>query len=303
MNIYDFFRPSSPISAHLQSIDYNFSPLERAVIIYKSNKSLRAKHEAYRYIIAEYPDMPIPEVHGVPGVPSLHSFLREEIDTEEREIHAFLRPEADAVFFPSTVERDCWELPSDACFGIYTTLDAALARVPKHYWLVQANDGYVIEIQKRYLNQEKVRFAGYTFGGEIADVYVIDAYKEHDLECDVSPTTSLSNFWIACLKAWTPDISPFKRVATLTDQAFRDAVATCLAQDSRTSPEMAVMAKQHPNAVHVNFDQITELEVHEPLSMDDLKWFPNLSRLTISAGGGQRGWFWCLFCKKWRNWQ
>jgi len=223
MNIYDFFRPSSPISAHLQSINYNFSPLERAVIICKSNKSLRVKHEAYRYIIAEYPDMPIPEVHGVSGVPSLHSFLREVILTEEDDIIFFLVEESDTFFLPALLDIDCHERTSSRFFGLYSTLEAALDAVPKHAWLEPDDDGYVIEIQKLYLNQEETRFARYTSSGEIAEVSTVEEtygpeqhyadYKNYFLpEPDwPPPTPSLLSFYPMFLENWTSDIAPFKK--------------------------------------------------------------------------------------------
>ncbi len=59
LDIYSFFN-SKDIGEHCRSIGYNFTPAEMTAIIYKSNKPLEKKHEAYQKIIDDYPDMPMP---------------------------------------------------------------------------------------------------------------------------------------------------------------------------------------------------------------------------------------------------
>ena len=61
MNIYKYLR-SPDIAEHCKDIGKTFSPLEMAIIIQMSNCTLAEKHEGYRQIISEYPDMQIPEV-------------------------------------------------------------------------------------------------------------------------------------------------------------------------------------------------------------------------------------------------
>ena len=62
MDISKYFR-SPDIASHCEAIGKTFTPIEMATIVQMSNCTLAEKHEGYRQIVTEYPDMQIPEVH------------------------------------------------------------------------------------------------------------------------------------------------------------------------------------------------------------------------------------------------
>ena len=62
MNIFKFIN-SVAISEHLKSIDYKFSAIEKAFLVFQAeNVTLQEKHEAYREIIATENDTKIENV-------------------------------------------------------------------------------------------------------------------------------------------------------------------------------------------------------------------------------------------------
>jgi hypothetical protein len=63
MNIYSFFR-SPDIATHCEKNGHELNSLEMAVIVDISDRTLKSKIVAWREIIAEYPDMSIPESNG-----------------------------------------------------------------------------------------------------------------------------------------------------------------------------------------------------------------------------------------------
>jgi len=97
MNIYDFFN-SPDVAAHCQSIGYTFNIVECAVIVYRSEKrTLKEKHEAYRAIIAEYPDIEF-YTDGGEHIKSFHKALGKVIAIEERLLEKFLSTEPETVY-------------------------------------------------------------------------------------------------------------------------------------------------------------------------------------------------------------
>ena len=97
MNIYDYFN-SRDIAEHCRKIGHVFSTLDMAVIVANSNKTIREKHEAYREIIAGCPDMAVSERNCFDAQESLHNYLRELIDWEEKTIAEFYTPGEGVVY-------------------------------------------------------------------------------------------------------------------------------------------------------------------------------------------------------------
>ncbi len=69
-----------------------------ALINHSNTKSLADKHEAYREIIANYPDMEIAERLNHSHIKSFHKSLAAIIEQEKRELDKFLCPEPGAVY-------------------------------------------------------------------------------------------------------------------------------------------------------------------------------------------------------------
>lgn len=97
MNILSFVN-SKDIRKHLEAIGYEFNALEAAWLIWQNrNSALEERHQAWRRIIAEYPDCPIPERMNTMPQPSLQGFLREYMDMEKNVLERF-RDSSGAVY-------------------------------------------------------------------------------------------------------------------------------------------------------------------------------------------------------------
>ena len=72
MNIYSFLE-SPDIAAHCEKIGHIFNPLEVAIVVKTSGKSLKEKQTAWHEIISDYPDTPIPK--------TLHNEAKDSLPT------------------------------------------------------------------------------------------------------------------------------------------------------------------------------------------------------------------------------
>lgn len=112
MNVLPYVN-SKDIREHLEKIGYQFTALEAAWLIYQSrNTTLEERHHAWRQLISEYPDCSIPVRMNTVAQPSLHGFLEEYMDMENRALERF-RDQTGAVYrmeyhsngFEPTLER------------------------------------------------------------------------------------------------------------------------------------------------------------------------------------------------------
>ena len=88
MDILRFIK-SADIRNYLKEINYQFSSLEAAWLIYQSDASIKEKHAAWNELIATMPDCEI-EKRGA-NVPqsSLHSFLKSYMEIEDKCVREF----------------------------------------------------------------------------------------------------------------------------------------------------------------------------------------------------------------------
>ena len=126
MNIYNYLN-SPDIAAHCEKIGHVFNPLEMAVIIALSKKTMKEKHTAWRAVIADYPDMPI-KWKGFQVRDSLHEYLWELIAFEERFLSEFFEHSHECVFRPYIV-RDNDRLNTG--IGCYYTAEKAWKAIRK----------------------------------------------------------------------------------------------------------------------------------------------------------------------------
>ena len=103
MNIYNFIN-SRDIAKHLKDIDYQFSTLECAWLVWliKQDKSLtlEEKHKAWKEILTNMPDCAF-DSHGTydeANVDSIHIFLSEYMAMENRLLERFHKKESNAVY-------------------------------------------------------------------------------------------------------------------------------------------------------------------------------------------------------------
>ena len=97
MDIYNFIN-SKDIDRYLRSINYEFSPLECAWLIWQSRcVSVNDRHEAWSEIINTMPDCEIPNYKE-----SLHTFLRNLISAEKNAVQRFFE-KTEHSFYKGTV--------------------------------------------------------------------------------------------------------------------------------------------------------------------------------------------------------
>jgi hypothetical protein len=82
VDIFKFIN-SVAISDHLKSIDYNFSAIEKAFIVFQAESvTLKEKHEAFMEIIATESDTKIEKRPNTQEYPSLFAFLERYMQIE-----------------------------------------------------------------------------------------------------------------------------------------------------------------------------------------------------------------------------
>ena len=148
MDIYNYF-VSPDIAAHCKNIGHVFNPLEMAVIIALSKKTVKEKHAAWREIITDYPDMPIHESNWFRARESLHGFLREQIAWEEKRLADFYTPGKGAVYRPYTVWKR-HDRSSD--MGCYSTAEKAWAEICENVGDWEENRITRAEIYKDFID-------------------------------------------------------------------------------------------------------------------------------------------------------
>lgn len=127
MDIYSFLN-SRDIADHCRRIQKAWNPLEMALIISHSERPVLDKHEAWRELVSDYPDMPVPPVRGCcfeNGFEILHTMILTQIDYEERILRSFMEQTPGAVYR----HRTAW--PSGKLYSdsVYTSFEKAWANV------------------------------------------------------------------------------------------------------------------------------------------------------------------------------
>ena len=198
MDIYSFIN-SRDIAEHCRKIGHEFTPLEMAVIICKSLVPLKQRHEAYREIIANYPDMPFHKSVDFKIKDSLHHYLRKLVDLEEKALNDFYNPQANrhkiytitrsslaklGIYKPSDNEPPSFmdmvesgkasftidtsairkrEIEASLSFGNFSTIEELLEAV-RVYWDKDKIED--IRVVKTKLNARR-KFADIDYNGEI----------------------------------------------------------------------------------------------------------------------------------------
>ena len=208
MNIYDFFN-SPDVAAHCQSIGHTFTAVESAIMVSQSaSRTLAEKHEAYRAIIAEHPDMEIPKALNRGDIKSVHKALGDIIRYEGCILENLLTSEPCAVYQASWYASN--RRPEEG--ELFTTYGEALAdaldRISDDACTVsqyRREDTCVsgLDIRKRFFGTDKTISARLSLTGEIIRVY------EYGI---VLPIPRTREDELGLLEACYVDIpTPFKR--------------------------------------------------------------------------------------------
>lgn len=98
MDIIRFIN-SKDIAEHLRKIKYKFTTIQAAWLIWQSiDTTLKEKHAAWSNLIVEMPDCEMPERGMCRYKHSIHDFLKQYMDIENRQYEVFQKPESGAVF-------------------------------------------------------------------------------------------------------------------------------------------------------------------------------------------------------------
>lgn len=153
MDIYDYFH-SPDIAAHCRRLAHSFSPWDMAAIIYLSDAPITNKHDAYRELIATYPDAPMPSRINFAARESLHAYLRELIALEQQGITDCTAPEEGSVFRLSACLSGylSGERVIQDANGCYSTYERALAAIQDE-WDWDGDRLYYVKISKLYIDK------------------------------------------------------------------------------------------------------------------------------------------------------
>lgn len=96
MNIYKYVN-SKDIRRYLKGINYQFDSLEAAWLIYQCrNLTVREKHKAWKELIETMPDCSIGKRPNTKAQDSLHTFLQQYMELEDRYIQDFAKGNTDS---------------------------------------------------------------------------------------------------------------------------------------------------------------------------------------------------------------
>ena len=105
MNIYRFIQSKS-VREHLEKINYTFSSLEMAYIIWQCpDATLAERLDAWLEIIDTMPDSPLPDSMKLEGTESVHEFLRQYIEVQQEFLNEFNKEEDGVYFYKYTVRE------------------------------------------------------------------------------------------------------------------------------------------------------------------------------------------------------
>lgn len=181
LDIYKFIN-SRDIREYLKNINYNFSTLEVAWIVWKSKyTTLKEKHDAWNEIIATMPDCTIEKRSNTLPQPSLHRYLEKIMEIENKYIEAVQVDEPECFYFYTYTPDEEWyqgqPTPNySECFK---------AAVASCYYESETKDisNYRIRIRKVWFNGEDEKLGlEVTTTGEVLKVLYDDFKSVEELE-------------------------------------------------------------------------------------------------------------------------
>lgn len=134
MNIYQFIN-SKDIRKHLESINYRFSAMEAAWLIYNCHRlCYEEKKKAWQEVIADMPDCKVPKRLNCAGFESLHEMIRQYIKTMDAELEDFYSEKEPGryVYTYEYLHKDDSTWSEEHC-TIFSTLEACIESY--HEWV------------------------------------------------------------------------------------------------------------------------------------------------------------------------
>jgi len=188
MDIYSFIN-SKDIAEHCRSIGHTFTPLEMAIIVWLSEKTLVERHSEWRWIIDTQPDMEVTEHPWAPHYDSLHQFLRDYMSLENHVMDLFKADKPNAVYsYACDVPAHCANQIAAheiECTTLFPTLDAVMEAIRDR----GKNDNSCLEkytIYKRWIGDARRRVAAEItrpdskHTGEVVTLFQSEVIEETD---------------------------------------------------------------------------------------------------------------------------
>ena len=105
MKIYRFIQSKS-VREHLKKINYTFSPLQMAYIIWQCpDATLNERFDAWQEIIDTMPDAPLPDNMELKEMEGVHEFLRQYMKLQKEFLDEFNREEGGVYFYRYTIRE------------------------------------------------------------------------------------------------------------------------------------------------------------------------------------------------------
>jgi len=176
MNIYDYFL-SPDIAEHCEKIGHEFSPLDMAVIIDRSDKTVEEKHAAWQELISDYPDMQTPKRSWFSAEDGLHKYLKKLMSWEKKIVKEFMTPDPGALY-QLTIHEPYEYKGSDSRYsrrltyreseqGNYSSVAKALDTAREEN---EEDEVGVISITKVLVDVEGKRYANFNYAGDLLSI-------------------------------------------------------------------------------------------------------------------------------------
>ena len=150
LDIFSFIN-STAIANHCRSIDYSFSTLDMAYLIWASEKhSIAEKHNAWQILINTQPDVEVAERPWTPYIESLHAFLFQFIELEQKCLELFFHDESNCIYSYSILYPGDEDYAQDRCIypNFRLCFDAIQAELADTHYDIR-----YIRMEKQWFNQ------------------------------------------------------------------------------------------------------------------------------------------------------
>lgn len=201
-DIYNYIN-SRDVAKHCREINKVWTPFEMAILIDRSHRPIAEKHAAWRKIIAEYPDMPMPVNDKGGSYESLHKKLAERIDYEEHLLTIFKKTEAGAVY-----RYNDWSGSYTDPDHVFDNFETALSDAVKYYGN-RRDRVHVIRMTKSFINDDDSMTAFFNNDDNLDCVRIVGSRKQDELFPDITKNG-------CAFDAYVDIPMPFKRCDILT---------------------------------------------------------------------------------------
>ena len=184
MDIFRFIN-SKDIREHLRSIGYEFNSLEAAWLIYQCHDAtIDEKHKAWNELIETMPDCPIEKRLNTVAQDSLHAFLRQYIELEDRYLNEFcderhadtFNDDKPFVYKIKYIYRDGTEYEWDTVFSCLNALYESIMEPEEDVISIQCTKMQIDRLESR-----QIAYLNPSFEFLRLDPGRIDSDKEWDL--------------------------------------------------------------------------------------------------------------------------